>query len=67
MSDVKLEEAAFPCHSNAKYHYGMTLRDWFAGQALAVNYINAPSSREMRAAWAYELADAMIKEREKKQ
>jgi hypothetical protein len=47
------------------YHEGMTLRDWFAGQALAglladPNVID-PDSAVARA--AYEYADAMIEAR----
>ncbi len=52
---------------------GMTLRDWFAGQALAGMLAASPSetglqarSNALKAAvWAYEFADAMIEEREK--
>ncbi len=45
---------------------GMTLRDWFAGQALAgtINFPNAPDF-EMAARQAYAMADAMIAERNK--
>ena len=47
---------------------GMTLRDWFAGQALSgmtANSAVAPASSEDWAHGAYELADAMIAERAK--
>lgn len=42
---------------------GMTLRDWFAGQALATcaDLEKAKSA----AAWAYQVADAMLAERQK--
>jgi hypothetical protein len=44
-------------------HTGMSLRDWFAGQALSKiaseHFPNASAQK------AYELADAMIKERER--
>lgn len=57
---------------------GMTLRDWFAGQALA-GFVAAPNDSpygcvigrhkkippEAISALAYELADAMLAEREK--
>jgi len=42
---------------------GMTLRDWFAGQALAV--IGNSSCPSEHAFFAYELADAMLAERAK--
>jgi hypothetical protein len=46
---------------------GMTLRDWFAGQALSAfphPPINEAES-QFRAAVAYQLADAMLAERAK--
>ena len=49
--------------------YLSALRDWFAGQALAA--ISSMSgdgfslSPEDEAAWAYQRADAMLKERDK--
>jgi hypothetical protein len=48
---------------------GMTLRDWFAGQALAVlpNHLAELQTdhRIKISEWAYGLADAMISERDK--
>ncbi len=53
------EQQAFPT-MNLK---GMTLRDWFAGQALIA--INATGDIGKPAAvWAYQIADAMMKERD---
>lgn len=56
--------------------YGMTLRDWFAGQALAGIMVNAAppafddTERDcdfsVKALAAYELADAMLVERSSK-
>jgi len=47
---------------------GMTLRDYFAGQALSsIMARQDPPQKgtdEMMAHWAYQIADAMIKERE---
>jgi len=45
---------------------GMSLRDWFAGMA-AVGFINSDIDlgAEKAACWAYELADAMLAERER--
>lgn len=53
---------------------GMTLRDWFAGQALASlgdwtpnhdsgtppDWTNASEMRRLRAEWSYKQADAML-------
>lgn len=46
---------------------GMTLRDYFAGQALAglcstLNFGSAPSDERL-AQWSYDLADAMLEAR----
>lgn len=38
----------------------MTLRDWFAGQALASEYVGGYASHLNAALAAYELADAML-------
>jgi len=48
---------------------GMTLRDWFAGQALAASPITdcSPDYLEQRANRCWRYADAMIQEREKRQ
>jgi len=48
--------------------YGMTLRDWFAGMALTHPYAQGGDTHfkaDKAAAWAYELADAMLAERDK--
>jgi hypothetical protein len=63
--------AAFPrpfsaIHEDAMFHAqsGMTLRDWFAGQALAGVLASWPEGEKVRpqvvAPWAYEFADAML-------
>lgn len=47
---------------------GMSLRDWFAGQALAMTapaYVNLPESAEILARRCYAVADAMLAERER--
>jgi len=46
---------------------GMTLRDWFAGMVLsgAMALPDPNISKEEEAAFAYLMADAMLKEREK--
>ena len=73
MSDpIDTGGAAFPFA--AEYGHpaacgGMSLRDWFAGQALAGMLGGEPGSHLMfstAAAGAYEYADAMLKAREGK-
>ena len=46
---------------------GMTLRDWFAGQALMGDIADHAGgvTNAGRAEWCYEMADAMLAEREK--
>lgn len=65
------EERAFPSGQSPggmPFHEGMTLLDWFAGQALAGMLANGqPESLGLvhaTAVTAYILADAMMKERE---
>ena len=60
---------AFPSHpEHGPSTYGMSLRDYFAGQALA-GYFAAPHTPHQSAndcaAYMYATADAMIAEREK--
>ncbi len=74
---------AFPVEGRAygdalggQLHHGMTLRDWFAGQALAgwlASYCdtpchpadNSPDARLSVARASYDMADAMLAERAK--
>lgn len=44
---------------------GMTLRDWFAGQAMQGNMPDTATDREIVARKACRMADAMLAEREK--
>jgi hypothetical protein len=65
---MKDDESAFPCIDKHGYQWeGMSLRDYFAGQAL-VGIITSDCSHRMavepRAELAYRIADAMIAERE---
>ena len=49
-------------------HPGMSLRDYFAAAALTGMhgwFGNTPIVNEVAASWAYEIADAMIAERDK--
>ena len=61
--------AAFPHVSTHIARTGMTLRDYFAGQALAAllecSGIRNSSDHNFTAEAAYRVADAMIAEREK--
>jgi hypothetical protein len=44
---------------------GMTLRDWFASQALAgVDVTTTPAPPHLIAGWCYGMADEMLKARE---
>lgn len=42
------------------YDMGMSLRDWFAGQALVTGYVQHDGSPDKIAEWAFQIADAMI-------
>lgn len=71
MSERETDTPAFPSHGSMGEvtHEGMSLRDWFAGQALAgiiqadgAQFFSNPTDH----AWtAYAHADAMIAERNK--
>lgn len=56
---------AFPHEVHSNYRGGMTLRDWFAGQALKGLLSGGTNVYEdtVCAALAYHHADAMLKER----
>ena len=62
---------AFPTdnHPLEKLHGGMSLRDWFAGQAVNGLYAGLPEDMGMTpdqaAQQAYEIADAMLKARQR--
>lgn len=63
-------------HARTEMEYaapGMSLRDWFAGQIITgillspgQNGAEAQKRADVAAAWAYELADEMIKKRNEK-
>lgn len=56
---------AFPCGPENSDHPGMSLRDFFAGQAIAGLGLTDEETDSWGgvAAYAYGLADAMLKER----
>jgi hypothetical protein len=62
---------AFPIESTATpYAPGMTLRDWFAGQAMTAAAIQGfddgatvDQNASIAAVWAYAIADAMLEAR----
>ena len=63
---IDISGPAFPVGLDCD-QYGMTLRDWFAGQALVGLIINPETGGHVQdfAKCAYNYADAMLKEREK--
>ena len=70
MNDIKNGGPAFPVYDDTHMYptsTGMTLRDWFAGQALAgLSIANLWDKQEdMITALAYRAADAMLAAREK--
>lgn len=58
--------AAFPLkHSDDKFNPGMTLRDYFAGQALAGIMAKENSRNIDVAKYSYEIAEKLLIERQK--
>jgi len=73
MTDKDTGGPAFPMPSGPEprvndathFNEGMTLRDYFAGQALAAMHVQAYGSFLSIAKEAYKVADAMLEERTK--
>jgi hypothetical protein len=69
VSKIETGGPAFPTVESYKYYtsMGMDLRDWFAGQALTGlnSFTKAGFNYKVIAQAAYEIADAMIAERNK--
>jgi hypothetical protein len=60
---------AFPTPSGVQHNDGLTMRDYFAGQALQglMSKVKPEAHWEdYRAKWSYEVADAMLKAKEAK-
>ena len=73
MTDIPDNPPAFPVPDMERevWQTGMTLRDWFAGQALAgllsqPDFDSHHDDAEDMARDLYEMADAMLAEREKR-
>ena len=67
MSEKKNEAGEYPAFpitaGQQVYANGLTMRDWFAGQALTGMDLDAATPSQ-HAAWAYQIANAMMRERE---
>ena len=62
---------AFPNKGSLNGNNGMTLRDWFAGQALAKSLAwvieeHSHDHAEIAAGLSYQVADAMLAEKERR-
>jgi hypothetical protein len=55
----------FDCDTPYGHQDGMTLRDWFAGQALVMAKEGNPTCPQFEAEFAYKIADAMLAARTK--
>lgn len=72
MANINDGGPAFPIYSEGVLRDGLTLRDWFAGQALRVFLATEMSDLtrdldlDMPAEMAYRMADAMLAERSKR-
>lgn len=57
--------AAFPAMSNLPADRGMTLRDYFAAQAMngSLAHDDEVYNKDIHAKWCYEIADAMLRAR----
>ncbi len=69
MTEEKTGGPAFACAAENGHQEGMTLRDWFAGQALTGLCANSipgnHHAHEVRVREAFAMADKMIEERSK--
>jgi len=78
MSETNDGGRAFPAHvqylhsggTGDEYFPGMSLRDWFAGQAMQAMMTNDARRMDWKdetvSLWSYEMADAMIEARERR-
>lgn len=56
---------AFPCETDEKWYFGMTLRDYFAGQVIDRCLAECEGDCSVAAESAYSIADAMVEARER--
>lgn len=67
MSAGKDGGPAFAAGAVSKWQHGMSLRDWFAGEAmkgyLSTNFEGCAGDDKKLAHWSYQMADAMLAER----
>lgn len=64
---VKNDQLAFPSVTTLSYEEGMTLRDYFAAQAMQGYIASGQVEPDRIAEWAYQHADAMLKARTKEE
>ena len=57
---------AFACAAENGHQEGMSLRDYFAGQAIVGKASSIAPSKSL-AKWAYDLAESMIAEKQSRQ
>lgn len=65
MNETKDGGPAFPLVAQNWHHKGMTLRDYFAAQALPIMLANDETEWEDDVRDAYAIADRMLRERAK--
>lgn len=65
MSEIKTGGPAFPTLNNVRFFHGMDLRDYFAAKAMQGLLQHTAESTHQLASESYDIADAMLKAREK--
>lgn len=62
--ETRKEKTGFTAYEETVYYEGMTLRDYFAAKAMN-GIVGTKYVPKLIAEWSYQVADAMIEEREK--